>query len=644
MSVRTTLFLGTLIQDSALSVSGLDRPSAADRPFTVCDGIPVLPGRGLKGAAVAMARRFFKEPLPSAVTEACTKRTELQRSAWEFRNARPLDLGGGAALPLRAGVGLLHRTSARAKGVLYDREVVPAGTQWGLQIAVDWTYAGAEGETVEGILGYILARHWTEGRCWLGGDVARGLGWFHLEALRAYRLEQEQHRDWVAAGRSIDRMNRAPEICEIPFSEPTRSWRFRTLDLKIRFGEYKPHPEQQAWGLDMLAIAPHSADLALQVAGSGTWASPQWASAPLSDAVSTDRALLMERDAPVLPGSSLRGALRAEFSRRSNAAGAAVQDPHLIQGAVGADDPAARIFGSAERSSSVLICDSHASGAWYAAKLHMHAEDEFSAGSYGSAKRDAVRLLKGEFPVRIVVEGATSDEVVALTDELDHLIALGVCGHLPVGGHRTRGAGWGTWTRPDYWQAADVDPDPQKVVAAPAWKPSTAPAHTPGEYAMPVPPSDNGAIASLMVQTAVLDMPRFNLQSAANGAKEVIGDLLEAWWCEPAINFNRRAPEVFGTSWPSQSLEIDEVAFFGKGCCWRAARTANGIRSIQIREVETGTADAEEVNVREIPARLHGGTGRFSAAPTGEGHWIIREWRDVFGGTIGFTLRSSEAK
>ncbi len=66
-----------------------------------------------------------------------------------------------------------------------------------------------------------------------------------------------------------------------------------------------------------------------------------------------------------------------------------------------------KAFGTVSKSSRILIRDARAEGEWAAAKLHMHAEDEFSAGSYGSAKRDAVRVLRGTFPVRIVVEGAT---------------------------------------------------------------------------------------------------------------------------------------------------------------------------------------------------------------------------------------------
>jgi hypothetical protein len=47
--------------------------------------------------------------------------------------------------------------------VLYDREVVPAGTRWPLVFRVDASHAGTEFEEAEGILGYVLKRHWMEG-------------------------------------------------------------------------------------------------------------------------------------------------------------------------------------------------------------------------------------------------------------------------------------------------------------------------------------------------------------------------------------------------------------------------------------------------------------------------------------------------
>lgn len=152
---RLTIFKATLIQDSALSVSGLDRENTADHPFTIVDGKPILRGTGLKGAVVALARRFFVD-LPRSVSEDPARGTAFRRSAWEFTNATPRQ----SVLPkLRAGVGIRHRTGARAGGVLYDHEVIPKSTEWALEFRVDWSHAGDDALEVEGILGYVLKEH-----------------------------------------------------------------------------------------------------------------------------------------------------------------------------------------------------------------------------------------------------------------------------------------------------------------------------------------------------------------------------------------------------------------------------------------------------------------------------------------------------
>jgi CRISPR/Cas system CSM-associated protein Csm3 (group 7 of RAMP superfamily) len=438
MTIKLTLFTATLVQDSALSVSGLNREPSADQPFALVDGVPTLVGRGLKGAAVAMAKRFF-DPLPRAVSDGI-KHGALRRSAWEFADAT------ATGVPrIRAGVGIRHKTGARADGVLYDREVISAGTKWQLSFRVDGSHAldDAEFTEAEGILGYVLAEHWAKERCWLGGSAARGLGWCHIDDLKAYRFDEASYDEWIKAGRPREPNVRAVTV---PVVSPTRSWCFRTLDVNVLFGEYKPEPIDAAWGLDMFAVGPHDTERAVQPTGDGTWAKPAWATnANTPDALSTDRALLMEGGRPVLPGASVRGPLRHAFSRMERAAGHDVKDPHLVQGNVGTDDPAGKAFGTVSKSSRVLIRDAGAEGAWSAAKLHMHAEDEFSAGSYGSAKRDAVRVLQGTFPVRVVVEGATSEEVEPLVKLIDRQVALGALGHLPVGGHKTRSAGSGHW-------------------------------------------------------------------------------------------------------------------------------------------------------------------------------------------------------
>jgi CRISPR/Cas system CSM-associated protein Csm3 (group 7 of RAMP superfamily) len=630
MSTRLTLFTAILVQDSALSVSGLDRESSADQPFAIVDGIPTLVGRGLKGAAVAMAKRFF-DPLPRAVSDDI-KHGGLRRSAWEFADATTTGLPA-----LRAGVGIRHKTGARASGVLYDREIMPSGTKWKLCFRVDWSYVADEdeGREAEGVLGYVLARHWAQGRCWLGGGAARGLGWCHLEDLKTYRFDETSYDRWIDSGRQM-----LPEpLGAVPTVKPTRSWCFRTLDVDISFGEYRPEPNEAPWGLDMLAIGPHDTERSLQPTGDGSWAKPSWVNnARVPDALITDRAILMEGGRPLLPGSSVRGPLHHSFSRAERAAGNEVKDPHLVHGDVGVDDVAGKIFGTVRKSSRVLIRDARAEEGWAAAKLHMHAEDEFSAGSYGSAKRDAVRVLQGVFPVRIVLEGPTPDEVERLVAIVDRQVALGALGHLPVGAHKTRGAGWGVW-RAKRWTHDDVKKTRE-------WAPSieTESTSSDGSQArrafMECPASTE---AWVQTTHGRLEGTALTLGDAAKRARASLGDALIAWWCDPTIDLAvTTAPATFGRAWPAEDdkLEVDEVAFFAERAVWRAARTANGTPFVLIRESGPTEDGAKKSEVLHVPARLHG-FARFSAANTGRGSVLLREWR-TSDEILGFTIAKEQ--
>jgi CRISPR/Cas system CSM-associated protein Csm3 (group 7 of RAMP superfamily) len=627
MVTKLTLFTANLVQDSALSVSGLDRETTADLSFAIVDGSPTLVGRGLKGAAVAMAKRFY-QPLPRAVSDDSNGQAP-RRSAWEFSDAI------ATADPcLRAGVGISHKTGARADGVLYDREIIPAGTKWELQFRVDRSYTQDDAEFVEseGILGYVLSKHWAEGRCWLGGGVARGLGWCHLEDLKAYRFEEDSYETWVTSGRK----QLAEPLSDIPVVPPTRAWSFRILDVDVSFGEYKPEEGEAPWGLDMFAVGPHNLQTAEQPTGDGLWAKPSWVNGnAVPDTLSTDRALLMDNGRPLLPGASVRGSLRHAYSRRERASGKTVVDPHLKQGSVGEDDPAGKAFGTVSRSSRILIRDARADSEWAAAKLHMHAEDEFSAGAYDKSKRDAVRLLRGKFPIRIVLEGECQEELDQFMDLINHQVALGAIGHLYVGGHKARGAGAGRWQAKE-WHYINVNKErnatlieqshPQKLKGQSSSKPHSFIAR----------PSD--ANAWIRRKNGGVTEP-LTIGSAAKLAKKELGEKLVAWWCDPTIDLSvATAPITYGNSWPGEDdkLLVDEIAFFAQHAVWRAARISDQSRFVFLEELSITTDDAMLVSVVHTPARLHS-FKRFSSADVGYARVLLREWC-IGGEIIGFTV------
>jgi hypothetical protein len=324
-----------------------------------------------------------------------------------------------------------------------------------------------------------------------------------------------------------------------------------------------------------------------------------------------------------------------------------VQDPHSVQGAVDGDDAGGKMFGTAgkcAKSSRVLIRDGRAEGGWAAARLHMHAEDEFSAGSYGSAKRDAVRLLRGVFPIRIVVEGPDAS-VVELVAEIDRLVALGELSHLPVGGHKTRGAGWGRWHAGPW-----INDDVGRVRN---WTPPEEATTSPRQLGQRGGENEGAAWTKwrgnddertyVRVTSGHLDSPLPTLGATAALARAALdGHGLVAWWCDPSIDLALvEPPAVFGRQWPDgEDVHVDEVAFYADRAVWRAARTAAGPKWVLIEEVSPDGTDAVSARIVHTPARLHGST-RFAAAQTGRGQVLLKEWhRDDQ--ILGFTLVQGE--
>lgn len=664
MSYVLTLFQGRLIQDSALSVSGIDAASTSDQPFTFVDKRPVLSGRGIKGAAVAMARRCFADLPPSITGEPPGTGTHSDdrerepnvRSAWEFDHARPLDFKTTA---LRAGVGISQSTGARAEGVLYDREVMPAGTTWALTMRVDWRLAARASDDpaeVEGILGYVLTEQWAKERCWLGGGVARGLGWCHLDldSLEVYRLDAAAHQRWIqSGGRQLPHKETSA-----PARKPTRSWCFRYRDISLRFGEHRPDPAGPAWGIDMLAIGPHSQNSSTQPLGSGRWAAPRLPSSqaetaalstqpsPAVDLV-TNRSLAMEGDTPLLPGSSLRGPLRHASARRRRRRGELIADPNAKAPKRNQPvDAVAALFGTIEQSSRILVRDGHAAPDWVAARLQLHAEDEFSAGSYDSAKRTEVRLLQATFSTRVLVEGESEEAIAPALRELDELFILGAFGHLPIGGKKTQGAGWGRWVAEGDWRCADVHASME--AAAPR---RDNPRQGEREKLDPTPklPSSEVALRRAPQTSLIRVVPQqlheqigtsssLTLAEAAILARKELGTL-ECWWCEPRIVLGINAPATFGWDWPTHSSTlVEEVVFFNERQSWRAALTARGWRAVFLDLADRSVDGAIPVLRREVPARLHQQRSRFDADLSSAGSITLVEWSQN-GQVVGYTAK-----
>jgi len=427
-----TLFVGTLVQDSFLSVGGREDPvSSLDSPFCL-DGLgrPTLRGTGLAGALVATLRRM--QPVPATISGSQNGR---QPSVWRCFNSHPLSQPSSV---VRQHVAIDARTGAAATGMLFDVETLPPGTRWPFLLEVDTSRDPEAADLARQVLG-----HWAAGRCLLGREVARGLGWLHLERGREYVLTSEHLEQWPCAcdandypGYIASQFQALARPIE-PAAAPLPDW--CEISGTLTAGDYKPawHGDgDSVWGLDSLSIGGHAGD-ELIAHWNDHFIAPHGLAKEARDSLFDPDFTVVtcaregdDRRLPYIPGSSLRGPLRHALARWRRAQGEGTEDVDTL-------------FGTTRQSAKLLIQDAfpdpdaELSLAWF----QHHAEDEFTASTYGSGKFDRVAVMQGRFRWRMVLEGASPEQRQALRE----LLALAKHGQIGIGGGQWRGHGWLRW-------------------------------------------------------------------------------------------------------------------------------------------------------------------------------------------------------
>ncbi len=478
-----TLFAGTLLQKSALSVGGNAGDAPVDNPFCR-DGAGrlTLVGEGIAGAFIASARKLYTDQsLPPSLLKA--QDGSIFPSAWQVFTSHPLANGGAASDPeLRYGVGIRQATGAAAGTNLRDSEIVPRGTAWPFLLDVDWLAAERAKDTdageAEGIAAAVI-REWMAGRCWLGRDVARGMGWMELQDVTVFRLSSEHVRRWpdsflepagALAGLErygVERMPFVDAIKLMRVPNPNQDWDYLHLAGSIRVGPCSQieRSEGTGYGLDALSIGGGGFLSTDEVWSSAHWISPAGKRMSEVEAdFNTDSLIAMTCPAgaagyePYIPGGSLRGVLRHALSRRRRRLKERIEDPNA-PGAYGTTDrkrdPVEELFGDAADISaddrcaaSLLMCDSHLDTAsvrnWQAAVLQRHAGDEFTGGVFESSKFDASSILDASFQWEMVIEGPR-ERVRAGWKQLRPVLEQARLGHVGLGGDNWAGTGWPRW-------------------------------------------------------------------------------------------------------------------------------------------------------------------------------------------------------
>jgi CRISPR/Cas system CSM-associated protein Csm3 (group 7 of RAMP superfamily) len=449
-----TLFLGRLVQDSALSIGGVEEGlSSVDSPFCR-DGQAqfTIRGSGLAGALLATLRRLCLD-LPKEITGIHKRRrdgTEAEPytlpSAWRFFNSHPekSQVGQSAHPEVRQHVAIDERTGAAADRALFDVEILPRGVAWPFLLEVDTARAPhAEG------LARAALREWQAGRCWLGRETARGLGWLTLEGLEVYRLTRDHIERWPNARESGDyhayvreefRHSKCEEITPLDAEIVRQPRPLFEITGKIVAGR-----RSDGYGIDSLSVGGHAREQLATVWNDAFLAPTGMDREPLRAWFEPDFSIATHPSGgtrvPFVPGSSLRGPLRHAASRLVRA-DPGRRDRGLIESLFGMVEERAAPGKAPAIGGKLLIRDAWPEdGQWALAWLQMHAEDEFTAGAFSTAKFDRVALIEGAFSWKMVLDSPTVEECGLLRD----VLALAETGQIGVGGGQWRGHGWGRW-------------------------------------------------------------------------------------------------------------------------------------------------------------------------------------------------------
>lgn len=355
---------------------------------------------------------------------------------WRFFNSHPNATPKAA---YRQHVEIDKKTGAAASGALFNVETLPPETRWPFLLEVDTSRDSEAADHARGALA-----HWAAGRCLIGREVARGLGWMKLEGLREYVLTTDQVDLWPNA--DAKEAEPYPNYIQNCFVTLGKCVPVATQDLPgwleisgtISAGEH-----DDGYGIDSLSIGGHASE---ELAASETWddrflAPDGMTAAAAKEIFDPDFAVVTwargDVRVPYIPGSSLRGPLRHALARLLKARGEA-------------PDLAKTLFGEVDHSSKLLIRDAlpvedpkmPIQLAW----MQHHAEDEFTGGAFSSSKFDRVAVMQGSFAWKIVVEDATDEEKKALAD----LFELARIGQIGIGGGQWRGHGWLRWESADW--------------------------------------------------------------------------------------------------------------------------------------------------------------------------------------------------
>lgn len=485
--------LGKLVARTAIHIgSGQDNKVTDSLCRRNIEGKYIIPGTAIGGAlrsiATRIAPRLGSRPCQALWTEQqLKKQKESSCLCWTCNLFGDINPGVGdgktpdgeashlfiahstienSSPVIRDGVGIdrISKTSANASSAKFDLEVLPKGVE--TQLRIELAHNATQQDEI--LLAATLAE-WQEGRCWLGGRVARGLGAFDLTGLKLIKRDLSTTKAIVSFLKADDAWEEADNTkhLESGFTENT-NWLTEQLSEKS-FCEVNVYSKDFSDTQEFIAqsfmkiefkLAMTSAFLVNDTVASA-WTG--FDSFPLLNNSFFDPSQCK----PLLPGASLRGVIRSQAEKiaRTLTTLDAVKNTDskkyflehcpacnpleygasevlascdtLLKNKVSSDKElednqlclACRLFGSSRLGSRLIIEDAEADENLVKKIYDFVAIDRFTGGARDGAKFDAVTAIKPTFTIRVHLENPKKWElgwlVLTLRDLKDGLVPIG---------------------------------------------------------------------------------------------------------------------------------------------------------------------------------------------------------------------------
>lgn len=364
-----------LRQLTAMCVSGSDmEPDYLDNWF-YRDGRNRLciPGTTLAGVFIQTARELgilHDDMYDSVTSKGLGKSQEQVTSQITFFHLHhPNDTT--VSTEVRQMTAIDSATHSAVQHSLFAVEVTPPGTIWNMKIETN-------NESLQKIIEQVLW-FWKNNYGFIGAMTTRGLGQFSLEEVKKY-----------------DRML----SCNYSFNH------YLILKYEVFVGEC-----EDGYGIDSLHIGGSSystADFS------------QLGSFVRTDHINDFKDLLLSCDnfpvvtckegrlQPVIPGSSIKGAFRALAEKR----GTSEEDTKFVFGTVDKQK-------KQSKKGVVFFPDLLPEDSYSLIYMEKHAEDEFTASTYGTAKYNQIDVLSAKFSGLILSKNETALSIVS--DLIDSL-------------------------------------------------------------------------------------------------------------------------------------------------------------------------------------------------------------------------------